>query len=124
MDKDNIFLLTTDKGELNSSGKQMLKVLIDKYQDLKNVNKIQAINDDVESIKTDMSLNIKNMVTNISNVQDLEEKASRIKLNADSFKKDAVKLERMTCWQNFKWTIILCLLIGGIVLFVLYKLIF
>lgn len=107
IDKENVFLLTTEKGDLNPSGKQSLKAIVDKYQDINKVNKIKELNEDVNQIKSDMSQNIKKVTDNILKVQDLDEKAYKIRLNADSFKNDAKKLERITCWQNCKWTIIL-----------------
>jgi len=107
IDKDNIFLLVTEKGDLNASGKQSLKTIIDKYQDISKVNKIKEINDDISDLKDEMHENIKKASDNILNVQELDEKAFKIKLNADSFKSDARKLERVTWWQNCKWTLIL-----------------
>ena len=108
IDKENIFLLTTDKGELNATGKQSLKIIVDKYQE---INQIQEINNDIDIVKKDMQENIKKATDNFVKVQDLDEKAFKIKLNADSFRNDAQKLERTTCIQNWKWTIILLLII-------------
>lgn len=107
IDKDNIFLLTTEKGDLNANGKQLLKNIIDKYQDMSKVNRIHEINSDLSEIKDEMHNNIKKASDNILNVQELDDKAYKIKLNADSFKTDARRLERVSWWQNCKWTLIL-----------------
>ncbi len=107
IDKENIFLLTTDKGDLNANGKQSLKTIIDKYQDMSKVNRIHEINSDISEIRDDMHNNIKKATDNILNVQELDDKAYKIKLNAESFKTDAKRLERISWWQNCKWTIIL-----------------
>jgi hypothetical protein len=111
IDRDNIFLLTTEKGELNASGKQSLKAIVDKYQEINKVNRISEINSDIDEVKLDMQQNIKKATDNLIKVQDLDEKAYKIKLNADSFKNNAKELERKTCLENWKWTFI----IGGIV---------
>lgn len=111
IEKDNIFLLTNEKGELNANGKQLLKQIVEKYQEINKVNKIQEINNDIDIVKRDMQENIKKTTDNIVKVKDLDEKAFKIKLNADSFKNDSKKLERTTCIQNWKWTIILILVV-------------
>jgi len=111
IDKDNIFLLTTEKGDLNANGKQTLKNIIEKYQDMSKVNRIHEINNDLSEIKDEMHTNIKKASDNILNVQELDDKAYKIKLNADSFKNDSRKLERISWWQNCKWTLILIALV-------------
>jgi hypothetical protein len=58
-----------------------------------------------------MHENIKIASVNLLNVQELDDKAFKIKLNADSFKNDSRKLERVTWWQNLKWTLILVAII-------------
>lgn len=111
IDKENIFLLVNDKGEFNANGKQALKAIIDKYQDISKVNKINEINDDLSEIRDEMHNNIKKASDNILNVQELDDKAYKIKLNAVSFKTDAKRLERISWWQNCKWTLILIALV-------------
>ena len=119
IEKDNIFLLTTEKGELNASGKQSLKNLVDKYQEINKVNQISAINDDIDEVKLDMRENIRKATDNINKVEDLDEKSNRIRLNADSFKNNAKKLERQSCLQNWKWTAILVGLVLVILLIII-----
>lgn len=111
IDRDNISLLTTEKGELNASGKQSLKVIVDKYQEINKVNRISEINADIDEVKLDMQINIRKATDNLIKVEDLDDKAYKIKLNADSFKNNAKTLERKSCLENWKWTFIL----GGIV---------
>ena len=119
IEKDNIFLLTTEKGELNATGKQSLKNLVDKYQEINKVNNIRAINDDIDEVKLDMRENIRKATDNLVKVEDLDEKSNRIKLNADSFKNNAKTLERQTCLQNWKWTFILVGLVSVILLIII-----
>ena len=56
---DKIPLMVDEGGkELNSQGRQALKAIIDKYQDVKNISKIAAIQSDVDNVKSDLQKNI------------------------------------------------------------------
>ena len=122
IDNDNLFLLITEKGELNQIGRQSLKNIVDKFQDMRNLSKIQHLNEDVNFMKEDVSRNVKNVIDNIANVQELEVKSNRIKLNSDSFKREAIILQKKTFCSRFKWMIIFVFLILGIVLLFLLPL--
>ena len=52
--EENIPTMVNDETrELNPSGRQALKELVNKYQDIKNINKIAEIQEDVNAIKID-----------------------------------------------------------------------
>jgi hypothetical protein len=111
--EENIPTMVNDETrELNPSGRQALKELVNKYQDIKNINKIAAIQEDVDAIKVDMKKNINAMVKSVEDVDDLQNKSEQLKLEAQDYKKNSVELRKITWWQNFK----LWLIIGGIVL--------
>ena len=116
LNKDNIPLLINEKGELNSAGKQSLKNVVEKYQDVNNLSNISRLESDVRDIKLEMNQNIKKMVSNVEDTKNLDSKAGKIKDNADLFKKDAKKLERMTWWQNCKLTIIIGVIVVSVIL--------
>ena len=62
--EDKIPLMVDEGGkELNSQGRQALKAIIDKYQDIKNINKIAAIQSDVDSVKSDLQKNIAKVIS-------------------------------------------------------------
>jgi hypothetical protein len=109
--KDNVHLLVDDKGVMNKEGKRELTRIIENYQK-KNV--INQLNDDINSIKLEMQANINKQVSNLEDVNALENRAVKIKENSDLFKKNANQLKRLTCWQNCKWTIILGLIVIGL----------
>lgn len=109
--KDNVHLLVDDKGIMNKEGKKELSRIIDSYQK-KNV--MNQLNDDINSIKLEMQANINKQVSNLEDVNAMENKAVKIKENSDMFKKNASQLKRITCWQNCKWTIILGLIVIGL----------
>ena len=111
--KDNIHLLTDDKGKLNKEGKKELIKLVDSYKKKSN-NIISDLNEEVNGIKIEMQNNINKQISNLEDVNAMENRAVKIKESSETFKKQATNLKRITCWQNFKWTIILTLLIIGV----------
>jgi len=106
--RDNIHLLVDEKGELNKPGKQALKGIISQYD---NNDTIGDIKGNINEIKIEMQNNVRKVLGNTEDLQSLDNKANKIKDNANMFKKDAADLKRKTCWQNFKWTIILVLVV-------------
>ena len=116
INEDNIPSMVNDETrELNPTGRQALKQLIDVYQEPKNINKIAEIQSDVDSIKIDMKKNINKMVESVDDVNTLQNKSEALRLESNDYKKNAVEIRKITWWQNFKLWIIL----GGIVLILL-----
>ena len=106
--------------ELNPSGRQALKQLIDHYQDTKNINKIADIQKDVDSLKVDMKKNINKMVESVDNVNELQDKSEALKLETDDYKKNSIEVRRITWWQNFKlWIILVAVILLLILIIVL-----
>ena len=113
INEENIPTMVNDETrELNPSGRQALKQLIDVYQDPKNINRLSDIQSDVDSIKVDMKQNINNMVESVEDVNDLQNKSEALKMETSDYQKNAVEIKRITWWQNFK----LWLILGGVVL--------
>ena len=112
-------MVNDETRELNPSGRQSLKQLIDVYQDPKNISKIADLQSDVNSIKVDMRKNINKMVESVDDVNQLQEKSAALKLESSEYKQNSVEVRRLTWWQNFKMWIIL----GGVVLLLLIILI-
>lgn len=115
--KENIPLLVDEKKELNKLGYNSLKTIVDRYQNPKS--KISAINNDINDIQVEMKQNIKKAMNNLEDVQVLDERANRLQIGASEFKKDAVELKKVTCFQNAKWTLILIILVIGVLLVII-----
>ena len=115
--EENIPTMINDEtGELNPSGRQALKELGYKYQDIKSINKIAEIQSGVDSLKVDMKKNITKMVESVDNVNELQNKSEQLKLETEDYKKTSVEIRKLTWWQNCKlWVII----IGIVLLLVL-----
>ena len=120
INEDKIPTMVNDETrELNPSGRQALKQLIDVYQDPKNVNKISQIQSDVNSIKDDMKKNINKMVESVDNVKDLEQSAANLQLETKEYKDNSIEVRKLTWWQNFKmWIILGCVVIFLIILII------
>jgi len=120
VNEENIPSMVNDETrELNPSGRQQLKGLIENYQNPSNINKIAEIQNDVNSLKVDMKKNINKMVESVESVENLQNKSEQLKLESEDYKKNSVELRKITWWQNFKlWIIIIgvILIIVGIVL--------
>ena len=112
-------IVNDETRELNPSGRQSLKQLIDVYQDPKNISKIADLQSDVNSLKVDMRKNINKMVESVDDVNQLQEKSAALKLESSEYKQNSVEVRRLTWWQNFKMWIIL----GGVVLLLIIILI-
>ena len=114
--EENIPTMINDEtGELNPSGRQALKELVNKYQDIKSINKIAEIQSGVDSLKVDMKKNITKMVESVDNVNELQNKSEQLKLESQNYKDSSVEIRKLTWWQNCKlWVIII-----GIVLLII-----
>jgi len=119
--EENIPTMINDEtGELNPSGRQALKELVNKYQDIKNINKIAEIQSNVDSLKVDMKKNITKMVESVDNVNELQNKSEQLKLETDDYKKNSVEIRKITWWQNCKlWVIIIGIVLLLILIIVL-----
>jgi len=103
---------------LSLEGKKKLKSLYEKYEDLKNLNSIIAANLEIETVKKNMGNSIKGMMNNIDQLNELDGKARTIKEGSLLYQKDAKDLERITWWQNCKYTIIIIVIVIGLFLVV------
>ena len=112
VNEENIPSMVNDETrELNPSGRQQLKGLIENYQNPSNINKIAEIQNDVNSLKVDMKKNIDKMVESVDDVNELQNKSEQLKLETQDYKENANEIRRITLWQNFKLWIILGLVV-------------
>jgi hypothetical protein len=96
--------------------KEDTKKIVEQYQ---TVEILDTVMSDMNDIKLEINKSIQSQIKNLENVNELKEKSDHIKLGADSFRKDARELERITCWNNWKWRIIIFLLITGVALVII-----
>ncbi len=113
--KDSIYLCVDEKGALNKGGKQLLKNVVESYQNSSN-DKLGEVQNNLNEIKIEMNQNMKKVMNNVEDVQDLKMKSDKIKDNSKEFNKKASDLKKLTCWNNYKWGIILTVLLVIIIL--------
>jgi nitrogen fixation/metabolism regulation signal transduction histidine kinase len=113
-------MINNSTQELDPNGRQKLKEVIEKYQDKDNLDRIGAIQNDVNEVKVEVKKNIDKMVENVEDVQKLEEKSNLLKDASKDYEKNSEELKRITCWQNFKLWIILIIIVLLLVGFILY----
>ena len=115
-------------GKLNTIGKQNLKFSVEKYQnsffaekdfatnpslieEAPKDNKIAVINEQIKGVQNDMKNNVKNMVVNIQDINEMENKSSVIKDASFQFRKDSLALEKKMKKNYFRSKIILTIVI-------------
>ena len=113
-------MIDESKKELNMQGRQALKAIIDKYQDVKNINKIAAVQSEVDSVKSDLQKTVAKQMENMEDVRELQNKSNTLMVNAQDYRSNARTLRRLTWCQNFKlWIIIIIVVIILVLVIVL-----
>ena len=126
IDHQGIKKLVDKNGELTNVGRQNLKFSIEKYQEInknklfdskettygndiltQQPSKISILNENIKEIRSDMKMSVQNIITNVNEMQDLDNKSSRIKDSSYKFIQESANLERKLKWQNLKFKIIL-----------------
>ena len=118
-------------GKLNNIGKQNLKFSVEKYQnsffaekdfatnpslieEAPKDNKIAVINEQIKGVQNDMKNNVKNMVVNIQDINEMENKSSVIKDASFQFRKDSLALEKKMKKYLLNWMTILMVAIVSV----------
>ena len=112
-------MVNDETRELNPTGRQQLKSLIENYQNPANINKIAEIQNDVNSLKVDMKKNINKMVESVDDVNELQNKSEQLKLETNDYKNNSVEIRNITWWQNFKLWIFLGFLVFILIIIII-----
>jgi len=97
-------------GKLNKDGREQLKTLVEDFMK-KNTDKIQETQSLVDKVEGIMKENIIAACANTEDLDTIQQKAIDLEKGAEEYKNSAVKLKRITWWQNCKWIIILAAVI-------------
>ena len=122
--EDILSMINDSTKELNPNGRQKLKEIIEKYQEKEQIDKIAAIQEDVNEVKVEVKKNIDKMVEGVEDIEKLQEKSNELKDASKDYKNNAEEVRKITCWQNCKlWIIliVLILIIAGVVLYFIFK---
>lgn len=120
--KENIPLLRDEKGKLNLIGNNKLRELVNNYQSAVSTNQISAINNEIYEMKDDMKKNVSKVIGNIEDAEKLKEQSGKIADASIKFKNEVRELRKQTCIQNYKWWLIIGLIIAVIIIILLITL--
>ena len=140
IDHQGIKKLVNKDGVLTHVGEQNLKFCIEVYQennrkkrknsideiynenDFKNkdTSKIALLNSEINDIQTNMKQSVKNMITNVNDIQDLDNKSSKIKDSSYQFQKDSAYLEKEVKYRKLLRKILIYSVLSIILIFLLY----
>lgn len=141
IDNQNIKKLVNKNGELTNVGKQNLKFSIEKKErelieekeedfssdflqrsnSDSSINKISFLNNQLNDIKQDVKLSVKNMINNVNDMKEIDTKSAQIKDTSFKYQQDAANLERkMKCRKNLM-KIVFYSILAIPVIYVLYK---
>jgi len=116
LESENIPSLRNENGTLSAQGLTCLENIVQKFQ---KISSLKAAMKDIESVKIDMKNNITKAMTNIEDVNQLDERALKIKEGAVLFQDNSAELKRVTWWQNFKYTIIIVAVVIAVLLIII-----
>lgn len=112
------------ENKLNQKGCDLIEESINEFQKNSSSQLINDINKDILEVKNDMKNNLREVLKSTDDARSLEDQSNNIKLGALEYEQNSKELKKATCWQNFKWTIILCsviIIVVGIVLIAIFS---
>ena len=140
VDNQNLKKLVNKNGELTNVGKQNLKFTIEKKdkemveekEDFSSnlfersdsdssINKITFLNTQLNDIQKDVKLSVKNMISNVNDMRELDSKSAQIKDTSFKYQQDAANLERKLKCRKYFMKFTFFSLLAIIILYVLYK---
>mmetsp|Transcript_23091 Transcript_23091/g.54740 ORF Transcript_23091/g.54740 Transcript_23091/m.54740 type:complete len:231 (+) Transcript_23091:44-736(+) len=96
------------ENSLSKSVKKWMIAACTKYDDVTAVNKVSAVQAQVDDVKMTMEDNVQNMLRQHEKLEDLEDKADNMRQEANKFRKGATSLARKMWWQNCRLWAIIC----------------
>jgi hypothetical protein len=124
INKSNIYLLINEQGQLNKIGISNIRSLVERYQTAGQASKLLEVQHDIEDVRIDVRNNIKKVVDNIDNAENLESKSKKIQEGSAVYGDNAKALKDATCWNNAKLWVIVIVLIIIILLVIILPIIF
>ena len=122
MGKQNLkFTIEKKEKELFEEKENFNSDILKRSNSDQSINKITFLNNQLNDIQKDMKLSVKNMISNVNEMKELDFKSAQIKDTSSKFQQDAANLERkLRCRKNLM-KITFFSLLGIPVIYVLYK---
>jgi hypothetical protein len=111
IDRENIYLLITENGDLDLEGEQALKSIIDSYQDIDKLYKLNKFDKfkDFQYLKNN-SNNNRIDKNNIEIKQELDNNAY-LKIFENGLKNENKRLLKVNYWKENRWLVIIITLV-------------
>ena len=140
--------LVNKNGELTRVGKQNLKFCIELFQENnrknksnevnqdkdneflyrknkeKDISKINLLNSEINDIHNNVKESVKNMITNVNDMNDLDNKSLKIKDSSEQFQKDSAVLERKIRFRKLIRKILIYCIFELIIILIIYFIFF
>ena len=137
--------LVNESGELTIVGKQNLKFCIEqdqetnrktyeknsdnlndfmKQQKEKDMAKLSLINNELNDIQDNVKESMKNILTNVNEMQDLDDKSAKIRDISDKFQKDSTILERKLRYRKYMHRALIigfAVIVLGVILYFIFR---
>jgi len=119
MDKEEANAATASENGMSKSCKKFMQPAAVKYDDVSSVNKVAAVQAQVDDVKMTMEDNVQQMLRQHEKLEDLEDKADTMRSEASKFKRGAGQLASKMWWQNMRlWCIIVLITIIVLVIII------
>ena len=92
----------------------------DNYYKKKDMSKIALLNNEIKDIHTNVKETVKNMITNVNDIHDLDDKSSKIKVSSYQFEKDSEILEKTINSRKLIRQLIIYCIFAFILIFILF----
>ena len=86
----------------------------------KDMSKIALLNNEINDIHTNVKETVKNMITNVNDMHDLDDKSSKIKDSSYQFQKDSEILEKTIKYRKLTRQLIIYCIFAIIFIFILF----
>ena len=97
--------------DMSKKAKKWLVDIVKKYDDLKQIDSLYAAQDNVNQITNVMGDNMKKMLENVNNLDNIEKKSSELKSSASLFEKQSTEMNQVMYWRMMRMRIIIALII-------------
>ena len=115
------FTIEKKEKELNEEKEDFSSDILHRSNSDSSINKISFLNTQLNDIKQDVKLSVKNMINNVNDMREIDTKSAQIKDTSFKFQQDAANLERkMKCRKYFMKSALYSLIVIP-VLYILYK---
>ena len=113
-------MVNEETKELNPNGRQSLKQIIEKYQDLEKIDKINSIQKDINEVKIDIKENMNKIEENFEDIVLLEEQSNKLPNINTEYTDSISEIRKINLLQTFKLYIPLFFVIIIIFIIILF----